>query len=122
MLEAADIGSGRSTPGLFPSRRRIRRLRRLSRRWRLAFTRKPPGGEWARLVKHLDCSPKPGGFRVSPAQRAWGYAWFRSSRADLDQMLRRCPEIRNSKSREKRGQQPIFGQDSAPDPVLFVDP
>src|SRR5512135_1946887 len=77
MLAAASIGSGLSTPGWCSSRRRIRRLRRASWRWTLAFTRKPPGGEPARVVNHLDCSLKPGGFRVSLLQRFWGYAWLR---------------------------------------------
>src|SRR5512135_2174117 len=80
MFEAAIIGSGRSTPGWFFSRRRMRRLRRFSRRWTLAFTRKPPEGERSRGVDHLDCSPKPGGFRGSWPQKAWGYACFRTNR------------------------------------------
>src|SRR4051794_14173442 len=79
MLEAAIIGRDRSTPGLFSMRRRIRRLRRFSWLWTLAFTRRPPGGERTRLVKYLDCSPKPGGFRVSQLRTDWGYAWLRTS-------------------------------------------
>src|SRR3954470_19119966 len=79
MFEAVIIGSGRSTPGWVAMRRRVRRLRRFSRRWTLAFTRRPPGGEGTRLVMYLDSSPKPGGFRVSWLQRAWGYAWLRTS-------------------------------------------
>src|SRR5438309_7435695 len=79
MLEAAIIGSGRSTPGLFSIRRRILRWHRFNRRWTLAFTRKPPGGELARVVKYLDCSLKPGGFRAFRPQRVWGYAWLRVS-------------------------------------------
>src|SRR4051794_9913817 len=79
MFEAVIIGSGRSTPGLFAMRRRIRRLRRFNWRWTLAFTRKPPGGEGTRLVKYLDSSPEPGGFRVSWLQGAWDYAWLRPS-------------------------------------------
>src|SRR5512135_3640499 len=81
MLEAAIIGSGRSMPGLFSMRRRILRLRRFNWRWTLAFTRKPPEGEQASAVKHLDCSRKPGGFRVFRPQKTWDYAWLRSSRA-----------------------------------------
>src|SRR5438270_7806889 len=81
MLEAAIIGSGRSTPGLFSIRRRILRWHRFNRRWTLAFTRKPPGGELARVVKYLDCSLKPGGFRAFRPQRVWGYAWLRTSQA-----------------------------------------
>ena len=34
-------------------------------RWTLAFTRKPPGGERPRVVRYLDYSLKPGGFRAS---------------------------------------------------------
>src|SRR4051794_14915503 len=79
MLEAAIIGSGRSTPGLFSIRRRIRLLRRFNWRWTLAFTRKPPGDERLRLVKHLDCSPKPGGFRAFLPRSASDYAWLRSN-------------------------------------------
>src|SRR4051812_22264965 len=79
MLEAVIIGRGRSTPGLFSMRRRIRRLRRFSWRWTLAFTRKPPGAERTRHVKYPDCSPKPGGFRASQLRSAWGYAWLRTS-------------------------------------------
>src|SRR5512135_1048972 len=89
MLAAVIIGSGRSTPGWFSSRRRILRLRRASWRWTLAFTRKPPGGEQARIVKYLDCSRKPGGFRVSGLQRAWGYAWLRDS--PQPNVMRRLP-------------------------------
>src|SRR5512135_115861 len=77
MWEAAIIGTGRSTPGRCPSRRRMRRWRRASRRWTRAFTRKPPGGAGSRGVNHLDCSLKPGGFRASGSQRAWGDAWLR---------------------------------------------
>src|SRR5262245_62771642 len=60
-------------------RRRILRLRRFNWRWRLAFTRKPPGGERTRVVKYLDCSLKPGGFRVCGPRSAWGYAWLRTN-------------------------------------------
>src|SRR3954468_18930650 len=88
MFEAVIIGWWRSTPGLFSMRRRIRRLRRFSRRWTLAFTRKPPGGEGTRLVKHLNSSPKPGGFRVSWLQGAWDYAWLRPSTVSV----RRTPD------------------------------
>src|SRR5512135_994915 len=83
MLEAAIIGSGRSTPGWFSMRRRMRRLRRFNWRWTLAFTRKPPGVERTRGVKYLDCSRKPGGFRASRPQNASDYAWLRASRDDL---------------------------------------
>src|SRR3954465_14437049 len=79
MLEAAIIGRGRSRPGWFWGRRAILRLRRFNWRWTLAFTRKPPGGEWTRGVKYLDCSPKPGGFRVSRPRSASNYAWLRTS-------------------------------------------
>src|SRR4051794_22021905 len=79
MLEAAIIGRWHSTPGLFPMRRGIRRLRRFNWRWRLAFTRKPPGGERSRGVKYLDYSPKPGGFRVSLPRSASHYAWLRTN-------------------------------------------
>src|SRR6516164_5753446 len=82
MFEAAIIGSGRSMPGLFSMRRRMRRLRRFNWRWRLAFTRKPPGGEQARVVKYLDCSRNPGGFRASQLQNDPNYAWLRSSLRD----------------------------------------
>src|SRR3954447_25535603 len=78
MLEAAIIGRGRSTPGLFSMRRRILRWRRFNWRWRLAFTRKPPGGERLRSVKYLDCSPEPGGFRASEPRSASNYACFRT--------------------------------------------
>src|SRR4051794_3860002 len=78
MLEAAIIGSGRSTPGLFSRRRRMRRLRRFNWRWTLAFTRKPPGVEQTRDVKYLDCSRKPGGFRASRPQNTSDYAWLRT--------------------------------------------
>src|SRR4051812_49912689 len=78
MLGAVIIGSCRSTPGLFSIRRRMRLLRRFSWRWTLAFTRKPPGGERLRLVKHLDCSPKPGGFRAFLPRSASDYAWLRT--------------------------------------------
>src|SRR3954465_14172212 len=84
MLEAAIIGRGRSTPGLFSMRRRILRWRRCNWRWRLAFTRKPPGGERLRSVKYLDCSPEPGGFRASHPQSASNYAWLRTRAADHD--------------------------------------
>src|SRR5512143_154802 len=80
MLEAVIIGPGRSTPGLFSSRRRILRWRRFNWRRTLAFTRKPPGGERARVVKHLDCSRKPGGFRVPRPRHASNYAWLRTRR------------------------------------------
>src|SRR5438309_11164997 len=60
-------------------RRRIRRLRRFNWRWTLAFTRKPPGWQTAEGVKYLNCSPKPGGFRVSGVESASNYAWLRSS-------------------------------------------
>src|SRR3954454_3423502 len=80
MLEAAIIGWCPSTPGLFSMRRRILRLRRFNWRWRLAFTRKPPGGERLRLVKYLDCSQKPGGFRASQPRSASDYAWLRPNR------------------------------------------
>src|SRR5512135_1752499 len=80
MLEAVIIGPGRSTPGLFSSRRRILRWRRFNWRRTLAFTRKPPGGERARVVKHLDCSRKPGGFRVPRPRHASNYAWLRTNR------------------------------------------
>jgi len=67
---------GHSTPGWCSSRRRIRRLRRFSLRWRLAFTRKPPGsGEQSRCLTSLVHSP-PGGFRAFRPQRVWGYAWL----------------------------------------------
>src|SRR4051794_18836236 len=79
MLEAVIIGRGRSTPGLFSMRRRILRLRRASWRWTLAFTRKPPGGRTVEGGKYLDCSPEPGGFRVSRLRSASNYAWLRSS-------------------------------------------
>jgi hypothetical protein len=61
MLVAASIGWWRSTPGWFSSRRRVRRLRRFNRRWRLAFTRRPPACERLGIVKYLDCSQKPEG-------------------------------------------------------------
>src|SRR4051812_41512768 len=80
MLEAAIIGLWRSTPGLFSIRRGVRPLRRVNWRWRLGFTRKPPGGGRLRDVKYLDCSPEPGGFRVSRPQSASHYAWLRASR------------------------------------------
>ena len=31
-------------------------------------------------VKYLDCSPKPGGFRVSSSEGSWDYAWLRTRR------------------------------------------
>src|SRR5512135_2326436 len=62
-------------------RRRILRLRRFHWRWTLAFTRKSPESEQASVVKHLDCSRKPGGFRVFRPQMTWGYAWLRVSTA-----------------------------------------
>ena len=37
---------------------------------------------WRRMdegVKYLDCSPKPGGFRVSSARMSSDYAWLRTS-------------------------------------------
>src|SRR4051794_37805854 len=77
MLEAAIIGRWRSTPGLFWIRRRILLLRRFNWRWTVAFTRKPPGGEWLRGVKYLDYSLKPGGFRASRPRSASNYAWIR---------------------------------------------
>src|SRR4051794_10888361 len=73
------MGRSRSTPGWGRRRRRIRRLRRWAWRWRLAFTRKPPGCEPLRVVSYLDCSQKPGGFRVFGPQPAWGYACFWTS-------------------------------------------
>src|SRR3954462_2423160 len=79
MLEAAIIGWWRSTPGLFSMRRRILRLRRFSWRWRLAFTRKPPGGRTVAGVKYLDCSPKPGGCRAYRPRSASDYAWLRAN-------------------------------------------
>src|ERR1700733_4582199 len=79
MLEAAIIGLGRSTPGLFSIRRRILLLRRFNWRWTLAFTRRPPGGERSRGVKYLDYSLKPGGFRASRPRSASDYAWLRTS-------------------------------------------
>src|SRR6476659_10329344 len=80
MLEAVIIGWWRATPGLFSIRRRIRLLRRFSWRWTLAFTRKPPGGGRSKVVKYLDCSLKPGGFRASCARSALDHAWLRVSR------------------------------------------
>src|SRR3954454_24684403 len=80
MLEAAIIGSGGSTPGLFSIRRRIRLLRRFNRRWTVAFTRKPPGGRTVEKVNYLDCSLKPGGFRASRPQSVSDYACLRTSR------------------------------------------
>src|SRR3954453_10591445 len=82
MLEAAIIGRCRSPPGLFSMRRRIRRLRRFSWRWTLAFTRKPPGWRTVEGVKHLDCSLKPGGFRASRPRSASNYTWLRVSPAE----------------------------------------
>src|SRR6478752_4460095 len=82
MLEAAIIGSGRSTPGWFSMRRRIRRLRRFNWRWTLAFTRKPPGRRTVEGVKYLDCSPEPGGFRACWPRSASNYAWLRANAAD----------------------------------------
>src|SRR3954454_24947282 len=78
MLEAAIIGWGGSTPGLFSMRRRILRLRRFSWRWTLAFTRRPPGGRTVEGVKYLDCSAKPGGFRACRPRSASDYAWLRA--------------------------------------------
>src|SRR3954447_14633655 len=78
MLEAAIIGSARSTPGRFLIRRAMLRLRRFNWRWTLAFTRKPPGGERLRRVKYLDCSRKPGGFRALRPRSASDYAWLRT--------------------------------------------
>src|SRR3954462_7674234 len=78
MLEAAIIGRWLSTPGLFSMRRRTLRLRRFNWRWRLAFTRKPPGWRTVEGGKYLDCSPEPGGFRASRLGRASDYAWMRS--------------------------------------------
>src|SRR4051795_96970 len=80
MLEAVIIGSGRSTPGRFSMRRRILRLRRFNWRRTLAFTRKTSWVGTIGRVKSLDCSPKPGGFRASAPQSAWGDAWLRTSR------------------------------------------
>src|SRR3954471_23064989 len=79
------MGRSRSTPGWGRRRRRIRRLRRWAWRWRLAFTRKPPGCEPLRVVSYLDCSQKPGGFRVFGPQPVWGYAcfWTREQAVDL---------------------------------------
>src|ERR1700740_2124064 len=81
MLEAAIIGTGRSTPGLFSMRRTMRRLRRFNLRWTLAFTRKPPGVERTRGVMYLDCSRKPGGFRAFRPQDAADYAWLKPNLA-----------------------------------------
>src|SRR5512135_467511 len=67
MLEAAIIGSGRSTPGLFTRRRRMRRLRRASRRWTLAFTRKPPGGRTVEGCEVPRLSAETRGFSSFPA-------------------------------------------------------
>src|SRR4051794_16427263 len=78
MLEAVIIGSGRSTPGRFSMRRRILRLRRFNWRRTLAFTRKTSWVGTIGRVKSLDCSPKPGGFRASAPQSAWGDAWLRA--------------------------------------------
>src|SRR3954447_24600685 len=78
MLEAVIIGLGCSTPGWFSIRRRILLLRRFNWRWTLAFTRKPPGGEWLRGVKYLDYSLKPRGFRASRPRSASNYAWIRT--------------------------------------------
>src|SRR3954469_7517726 len=78
MLEAASIGLARSTPGLFSMRRRIRLLRRFNWRWTLAFTRKPPGGEWLRGVKYLTYPRYPGGFRASWPRSDSDYAWLRT--------------------------------------------
>src|SRR3954471_5285334 len=78
MLEAAIMGSDRSTPGRFLIRRAILRLRRFNWRWRLAFTRRPPGWRMVEGVKYLDCSPEPGGFRVFRSRSASDYAWLRS--------------------------------------------
>ena len=35
-------------------------------------------GERLRVVKYLDCSPKPGGFRASRPRSASDYAWLRT--------------------------------------------
>src|SRR3954451_23763816 len=78
MLEAVIIGSGRSTPGRVSMRRRILRLRRFNWRRTLAFTRKTSWVGTIGRVKSLDCSPKPGGFRASAPQSAWGDAWLRT--------------------------------------------
>src|SRR5688572_15710772 len=91
MLEAAIIGSGRSTPGLCSSRRRILRLRRFNWRWRLAFTRRPPGGQRSRGVEYLDCGPNPGGFRAFLPQWACGDAWLRTQRRPVDEPDDTCP-------------------------------
>src|SRR5664279_809088 len=95
MLEAVIIGRGRSTPGLFPMRRRILRLRRFNCRWTLAFTRKPPGGERLRGVKHLDYSPKPGGFRASRPRSSSDYAWLRVSSSVYEKYRRLNGEERS---------------------------
>src|SRR3954447_25397459 len=80
MLEAAIIGLWRSTAGLCSMRRAMLRLRRFNWRWTLAFTRKPPGGRIVEVVKYLNCSPKPGGFRVFGPRSASHYAWFETKR------------------------------------------
>src|SRR4051794_21175807 len=64
-------------------RRRIRRLRRFSWRWTLAFTRKPPGWRTVEGVKYLDCSLKPEGFRASRPRSASNYAWLRTRVSDF---------------------------------------
>src|SRR3954454_20010255 len=92
MLAAASIGSEGWTPGSGFNRRRIRRLRRVSLRWTLAFTRKPPVGEESRGVNHLNCPLKPGGFRVSWPQRTWDYAWVRTKVTELRELFDRAPQ------------------------------
>src|SRR3954447_4283843 len=77
MLEAVIIGSGGSTPGRVSMRTRSRGLRRVNWRRTLAFTRKTSWVGTIGRVKSLDCSPKPGGFRASAPQSAWGDAWLR---------------------------------------------
>src|SRR5512142_3277306 len=100
MLEAVIIGSGRSMPGLFSMRRKMRRLRRFNGRWTLAFTRKPPGVEQTRGVRYLDCSRKPGGFRASQPQNALDYAWLRIKTAPEA----RPPEQSRTAARGRGGQ------------------
>src|SRR5687768_15082939 len=96
MSEAAIIGRWLTAPGLFSIRRVILRLRRFHWRWRLAFTRRPPGGELTRLVKYLDCSPEPGGFRAFRTQLAWGYACLRISALQLRQLCE-CYRLRSAR-------------------------
>src|SRR6187402_458516 len=105
MLEAAIIGRWHSTPGWFSMRRRTLRLRRFNWRWRLAFTRKPPGGERSRGVIYLDCSPKPGGFRASRPRSASDYAWLRTRCRTLmcPQAYQHFHEVTRFQSRLTRG-------------------